>query len=241
MPTTLELLWGSADRPRRGPKPSLTLERIVTEAIDLADTEGLGNLSMARLAERLGCAKMALYRYVPGKAELTALMLDAALGAPPDNEAALAAAEPWRVYLRPWVQTFFDRVRAHPWANEIAVGIRPMGPNELAWLDSALATMTETGLTAAERFDTIALLLGHARGIAQQTASVPGQEDFEGGIARELGQVMAAQATRFPHAVGAFADTMGGSVEETGRDNALGFGIDRILDGLAVYMSTRKG
>lgn len=128
----------------------------------------------------------------------------------------------------------------HPWANEVALGIRPMGPNELAWLDSAVAALAGTGLTAAECFDTIALLLGHARGIAQQTASIPGQEDFESGIARELGQVMAAQAARFPHAVGAFAETLGGSAEETGRDNALGFGIDRILDGLAMYMSTRK-
>ena len=72
-PTTLDLLWGTAQRPRRGPKPSLTLERIVAEAIEHADAEGLASLSMQRLAERLGCAKMALYRYVPGKAELEAL------------------------------------------------------------------------------------------------------------------------------------------------------------------------
>ena len=68
-PTAFDLLWGTRQRPRRGPKPSLSLERIVTEAIALADAEGLANLSMQHLAERLGCAKMALYRYVPGKAE----------------------------------------------------------------------------------------------------------------------------------------------------------------------------
>src|ERR1700684_4122158 len=86
-PTALDLLWGIPDRPRRGPRPSLSLARIVTEAISLADAEGLSNLSMQRLAERLGCAKMALYRYVPGKAELEALMLDTALGAAPDPAA----------------------------------------------------------------------------------------------------------------------------------------------------------
>src|SRR6201999_1132768 len=82
-PTTFELLWGDPQRPRRGPKPSLSLERIVAEAIALADADGLANLSMQHLAERLGCAKMALYRYVPGKAELVALMVDAGLGDPP--------------------------------------------------------------------------------------------------------------------------------------------------------------
>ena len=83
-PTALDLLWGTRDRPRRGPRPSLSLDRIVAEAISLADEEGLANLSMQRLAERLGCAKMALYRYVPGKSELVALMVDAALGDPPE-------------------------------------------------------------------------------------------------------------------------------------------------------------
>jgi len=82
-PTALDLLWGTRDRPRRGPRPSLSLDRIVAEAISLADAEGLANLSMQHLAERLGCAKMALYRYVPGKSELVALMVDTALGDPP--------------------------------------------------------------------------------------------------------------------------------------------------------------
>src|SRR5580693_8990221 len=83
-PTALDLLWGTAQRPRRGPRPSLSLEQIVTEAIALADAEGLANLSMQHVAERLGCAKMALYRYVPGKTELVALMVDAGLGDPPE-------------------------------------------------------------------------------------------------------------------------------------------------------------
>ncbi|MGW4121976.1 TetR/AcrR family transcriptional regulator [Nocardia sp. NPDC004711] len=239
-PTTLELLWGSPDRPRRGPKPSLTLERIVAEAIDLADAEGLANLSMARLAERLGCAKMALYRYFPGKTELIALMLDTALGVPPENTTAPSDSdpEPWRTYLRPWTETFFTRAVAHPWGNDASTGVRPMGPNELAWLDSAVGALDGTGLTAAECFDTVVLLLGHARGIAQQTATAG--EDLEGELARELGAVLSAQAERFPHAAAAFAETMSGTAAETGRDNALAFGIDRILDGLAVLLETRR-
>ncbi|MFI1911799.1 TetR/AcrR family transcriptional regulator [Nocardia sp. NPDC020380] len=239
-PTTLELLWGTPNRPRRGPKPSLTLERIVGEAIDLADTEGLANLSMQRLAERLGCAKMGLYRYVPGKGELQALMLDTTLGTPPEPDAvqAIPGVDDWRTYLRAWAEVFFERARAHPWMNELAVGIRPMGPNEIAWLDSAVAAMAGTGLTAAECFDTVVLLLGHARGLALQTATELG-DDTEGQLAQELGTVLAAQAERFPHAVAAFAETMSGDAEETGRGKALDFGIDRILDGLGVLIAER--
>ncbi|MEV6522678.1 TetR/AcrR family transcriptional regulator C-terminal domain-containing protein [Longispora sp. NPDC051575] len=85
---TAELLWGPGPRPSRGPKPGLTLERIVAAAIAIADAEGLAAVSMQRVAGDLDFTKMSLYRYVPGKAELTALMVDAAMGPPPDLDAA---------------------------------------------------------------------------------------------------------------------------------------------------------
>jgi AcrR family transcriptional regulator len=156
-PTALELLWGTQQRARRGPKPALSLERIVGEAIALADAEGLTNLSMQRLAERLGFTKMSLYRYVPGKAELTALMLDAAIGTPPEPTAD------WRAGLQTWADLIFARYSAHPWAIDLTTGQRPVGPNELGWMETALTALAGTGLTGSERLDTIVLLNGHVR------------------------------------------------------------------------------
>ncbi|MFG2106838.1 TetR family transcriptional regulator [Micromonospora chersina] len=49
----------------------------------MADADGLEGLTMQRVAESLDVTKMALYRYVPGRAELVALMLEAAVGEPP--------------------------------------------------------------------------------------------------------------------------------------------------------------
>jgi AcrR family transcriptional regulator len=241
-PTAFDLLWGTPQRPRRGPKPSLSLERIVTEAIALADAEGLANLSMQHLAERLGCAKMALYRYVPGKAELVALMLDAGLGDPPSAEPAEAAApgqpaalgeEPWRAVLRLWATTIFGRYRAHPWAIEASAGPRPTGPHELAWMETALAALAGTGLTGPERLDAVVLLNGHVRSLVQVTS---GGDDLEAEIARQVGAVVSAYPDRYPQVLAAFA----GSPQPAGRDNALDFGIGRILDGLAALIATRS-
>jgi AcrR family transcriptional regulator len=241
-PTAFDLLWGTPQRPRRGPKPSLSLERIVTEAIALADAEGLANLSMQHLAERLGCAKMALYRYVPGKAELVALMLDAGLGDPPSASPAEAAApgqpaapgeEPWRAVLRLWATTIFGRYRAHPWAIEASAGPRPTGPHELAWMETALAALAGTGLTGPERLDAVVLLNGHVRSLVQVTS---GGDDLEAEIARQVGAVVSAYPDRYPQVLAAFA----GSPQPAGRDNALDFGIGRILDGLAALIATRS-
>jgi AcrR family transcriptional regulator len=240
-PTALDLLWGTRQPPRRGPKPSLSLERIVTEAIALADAEGLANLSMQHLAERLGCAKMALYRYVPGKAELVALMVDAGIGDPPQPPAETAhtaqtaapGEQPWRAILRLWATTIYGRYHAHPWAIEATAGARPMGPNEMAWLETALAALTGTGLTGAERLDAVVLLNGHARSLVQVTSA--GQEDPEQEIARQVGTVLSAHPDRYPQVLAAFSD----SAPSARRDNALHFGIDRILDGLAALIAAR--
>ncbi|WP_159843198.1 TetR/AcrR family transcriptional regulator [Nocardia sp. CY41] len=234
-PTALELLWGTGQRPKRGPKPALSLERIVGEAIAIADAEGLANLSMQRVAERLGFTKMSLYRYVPGKAELVALMLDTALGAPPELRAGQEGSEDgWRELLDVWCETIYERFRAHPWSLEASVGRRPVGPNELAWMEAALGALAGTGLTTAERLDTIVLLTGHARSLAQQVRMVDSDE-FERQVAGQFAEMVAAAADRYPASAAAFAEegAVGGGV------GALKFGIARILDGLAVLIARR--
>src|SRR5688500_18910302 len=86
LPQRLANLWGLAEPGTRGPKPSLTLERIVTTAIEIADAEGLAGLSMSRVAKALGFSTMSLYRYVATKDELLLLAQDASLGAPPKSK-----------------------------------------------------------------------------------------------------------------------------------------------------------
>ncbi|WP_216901785.1 TetR/AcrR family transcriptional regulator [Nocardia alni] len=236
-PTALELLWGTQQRPKRGPKPSLSLERIVAEAIGLADSEGLEQLSMQRLAERLGCAKMALYRYVPGKAELISLMLDGTMAGAPDLVAATkdSAEEPWRARLRAWAVATFEWQRAHPWTLAVILNSRPFGPNEIGWFEAALAALADTGLNGPERLDTLVLLSGHARTLAQ--AALGGQTgDLEEGMAHQFTQAVAARAGDFPHTLAAFSE----QATPESRDNALHFGIDRILDGLAALIATRN-
>jgi AcrR family transcriptional regulator len=238
-PTTVELLWGTRQRPKRGPKPSLSLDRILDAAIALVDAEGLAALSMQRLAESLGYTKMSLYRYVPGRAELMALMLDYGLGPPPRLDPATRppGEPPWRTGLRTWAIELRDRYHAHPWSTELTMGARVFGPNELGWTEAALATLADTGLTGAEQLDTVALLAGHVRNLVQQTTAGSSATAKQTGAEAELGPllagVLAAHGARFPHAAAAFGDLRGE------RGDALRFGLDRILDGLDTLISAR--
>jgi hypothetical protein len=163
---------------------------------------------------------MALYRYVPGKAELVAVMVDIGLGAPPERD---AFAGGWRSQLDGWARLLFDRFAAHPWALEATVGPRPIGPNELAWLEWALATLAGRGLTGQQALDVAATLVGHVRMVAQQAAAASGSP--EDAMENAMAAVLRGRANRFPALADALADP-------TGTGQALEFGLHCILTGV---------
>jgi len=83
IPAEVAAAWGVRERPHKGPKPGLSLAKIVDAAVAVADTEGLDAVSMGRVASALGAAPMSLYRHVSSKEELRRLMVDAAWGDSP--------------------------------------------------------------------------------------------------------------------------------------------------------------
>jgi Bacterial regulatory proteins, tetR family len=93
-------------------RPSLSGEQIVAKAIELADRDGLGGLSMRRLAEELGITAMSLYGYVPSKAELLDVLADRAYG-----ELAFhgESATPWRTRFAALAQQHWTILLSHPW------------------------------------------------------------------------------------------------------------------------------
>jgi AcrR family transcriptional regulator len=77
---------------------------------------------MQRVADALAVTKMALYRYVPGKVELVALMIDIGIGEAPRLGRITGG---WRPKLDQWARQMFSRFSQHPWALEATVGARP--------------------------------------------------------------------------------------------------------------------
>jgi len=223
-----KLLWGPPPGPRRGPRPAFTLDEIARAGIAIADADGLGAVTMARVADQLGVTKMALYRYVPGKAELVALMLDIGLGGPPDR-----GDRDWRAALDAWSHALFAAFAGHPWSLEAAVGARVMGPNELAWLEEAVAAMTGTGLHGAEMLDVAVTLVGHVRSLAQQTAGMPA--DLEGALDDTIAALVEGREDRFP----ALSAAVRAARASNQQNQALDFGLARILDGVATLIASR--
>lgn len=226
----VELLWSTRPQPKRGPKPALNLDQITQVAIEIADAEELAAVSMERVAGELNFTKMSLYRYVPGKKELIALMIDRALGTPPSSMTTLPG---WRERLEIWAHAMFDAFLAHPWTLPATVGSRPIGPNELLWAEYAVAALDGTPLTPAEKLDTVAVLVGHVRGIASQQAAMGDQPEEQ--LSAMMAGLALPRADRFP-AIARTVAAIAASGPEGGQNEALDFGLNRILDGLGLII-----
>lgn len=221
-----ELLWGLREPPARGPKPALSIDRIGRAAIAIADAEGLQAVTMQRVAAGLGFTKMALYRYVTGRAELQAVMIEQAVGEPPDLNGIPGG---WRPKLTEWARCMSALWDCHPWLPGATTGERIMGPRETSWTECGIAALAGTGLSGREQMDAVTLLSGHTR--ATRAVIAAGTQPWTTGIQRQL---LTAHASRYPATVAALA-----SAAVPGGDTTREFGLTRILDGLGKLIAER--
>jgi AcrR family transcriptional regulator len=238
LPASIEAAWGLRERTKKGPRPGLSLERIVDAAVRIAAADGIAGVSMARVATELGTSTMSLYRYVAAKDELLALMADAAFGKPP---VASDPDEGWRDGLSRWAWTYHDALRRHPWVLRIPITGPPSTPNEVAWLEDGLRSLGATGLGEAEKLSVILLLSGFVRNEATLATDIGAATAAAGGA--EIMPTWAQQLTRltdadrFPALHAALAS--GVFDQDDDPDDEFVFGLERLLDGVEVLVENR--
>jgi AcrR family transcriptional regulator len=259
VPPELERLWRRRPAGRRGPRPALSVDRIVQAAVEIADAEGLAAVSMARVAESLGFTPMALYRHVSSKDELLVLMSDAVPG-PPDIPADLG----WRDALALWTRSQIELTVSRPWYLDLPLSSVTPGPRRAAWIDAAFYAMRDLVLPADEKMAITGLLAQHVLGEtrvqveSRRTAAervrraaglgddVPESEldpaaldaanpyaDFELILTR------LASPEEFPYLAGALADWDPEAEGGRSTDDDVAFGINVILDGIEAWVARR--
>ncbi len=237
IPASVAAAWGVRERPHKGPKPTLSLPRIVDAAVRVADAEGLDAVSMGRVAAELGAAPMSLYRHVSAKEELLRLMVDAAWG---DSPGPLAPGEDWRAGLSRWAWAMRASARRHSWVVRIPISGLPVMPREIAWFENALACMGGTGLSEARKASVVMLLSGYVRNLATTEADIEAAVRASGldpdawmaSYPRMLSQLTDPQ--RFPALTAFIAAGVFDTADDP--DDEFIFGLDRILDGVEVLV-----
>lgn len=232
-------VWGVRAPAAKGPKPTMSLAGILEAAVGLADAEGLEAVSMGRVAKELGASAMSLYRHVGSKEELLDLMVDHALGPPEPGP----PADAWRDGLSRSAWTLVRSMQAHPWSVRIPIGGPPTGPHTVAWLEGALQSLADTGLSEAEKASVAMMLSGYVRHHVMLMADV--QALFLGTAAspdaamRGYTQTMKRLAGEdgFP----ALHRLLDAGVFERADppDEEFAFGLERLLDGVGALVAER--
>jgi AcrR family transcriptional regulator len=240
---SIALLWRTTERPSRGGRSGLSVDRIVQAAIAVADEEGLGSLTMRRVAERLGVGTMSIYTHVPAKAELIDVMLDTVLaevagpGPEPDG--------PWRERLERIARALRALYHRHPWLLHVATTRPPMGPNVIAKYEHELRAVDGIGLSDVEMDAVVTLINGFVHGAVRGAIEATEAERHTGMTDEQwwyrqaplLERVL--DPARFPVAVR--VGSAAGEEHQAAVDpeHAFEFGLQRVLDGIEALVRTR--
>ncbi|WP_406202330.1 TetR/AcrR family transcriptional regulator [Kitasatospora sp. NBC_01560] len=243
---TLALLWGisAEEKPgRRGPRQAKSPAEIAAAAIALADAEGVDAVTMRRVAQELGVSPMALYTYVPGKAELLDLMLDTVYATMPRTA---PADEGWRARATAVADDNRALYRAHSWVAGVSTSRPPLGPGLMAKYEYELRALEPSGLPDVDLDAALTHLLGFVQTCARMAAderaaeqdSAMSDAQWWAANADLLARVFDPGAHPVAARVGAAAgEAYGGAFSP---EHAYAFGLARVLDGLAALIAERR-
>jgi AcrR family transcriptional regulator len=211
------------------PPRKLTREGVLDTAVAMADAEGLGRLTMRRLAGELGVEAMSLYHHVANKDALLDGMVDRVY----DEVVLPDAAGDWRAELRRRSVSVRQALTRHPWALPLMESRRAPGPATLAYHDANIACLRAAGFTPEHVAHAYAVVDAFVYGFVLQETTLPfdsGPEAAEFVSAGPLAELIAAyphMAWFAEHVVLAPGYTFGREFEP---------GLDLVLDGVAALL-----
>jgi AcrR family transcriptional regulator len=197
----------------------LTRSRIIDSAVEFADANGAGELSMRKLGAVLGVEAMSLYNHVANKDEILDGMIDYVFS-------AIRVPDPgidWRAWIRHTGLAAMGAFGEHPWVVMLLMQRGNFGPMALEFMDRTLGVLRDAGFSDADTHHGWQMLASHTMGYAFQQMSGE-RQDGVGVIADRLAEV----GGRFPN-----VSDLAPYLAECDFDREFEFGLEIIIDGLA--------
>jgi len=221
----------------------LTLERIVSTAIELVDREGLDALSMRRLGAELNAGATTLYWHVKNKDELLDLALDQLFAElePPDPRL------PWRDQLRELAGRTRRLLLRHRNLIMVIASRPTTGPNAVAAIDLLFGVVRRAGFPDDEVVPASLSLLNYTSGYAVLEAASMSQfgagadeatvrKALQESIEQTMAFILTLPAERFPN-----VQLVGRRLVEMDDDARFAYGLERMLDGLEADLAKSAG
>ena len=164
---------------RTTPRETVTRDRILETAVEIADRDGIESLSMRRIAQRLGVVPMALYKHVANKEEILDGIVDVVVEEvetpPPDAD--------WKAAVRERILSARRALLRHPWAARLITSRTDPGPAMLDYMDWMVGLFVAGGfsidLTHHAMHAMGSRLLGFTQELYDDTGELDRDEEIE--------------------------------------------------------------
>jgi AcrR family transcriptional regulator len=232
-------VWTRTANPRRE-RPALNRDLIVSEAVRLLDSEGIDALSMRRLATRLGAGATSLYSYIDSKDDLIELVVDEIYRQIQVPDATSAVS--WRAAITRSAHSMRLIILQHPWVVSVLgdAGLAYLGPNMMRMSDGMLALFQAAGFAAEEAGHAMKTVAAYVIGVAISEAAwlnkLARSQWTERDWVERLWPSAEKAAQAYPRLRERYAAQRGRDPEKM-REEAFGYGLERILDGLDTRLS----
>jgi AcrR family transcriptional regulator len=211
--------------PDISPRPPLTTERVLRAAVDLADRQGLGALTMRRLGADLGVEAMSLYKHVANKDAILDGVVELIVG-----QIEIPSEEtPWKQAMRQRAASARTVLAGHAWAIGLLESRASMGPGTMRYLDAVLGSLRSAGFSLGDAVHALWLLDSYVYGhVIQETSLAPVSTSLPGTESTASVPELATM-TEYPH--------LAELAEHSRRsdytvDGEFAYGLDLILDAL---------
>jgi len=224
-------IW-AREKPRR--RPALSRDIIVESALAIADAEGIGAVSIRRVAADLGVRPMSLYTYIDRKEDLVVLMRDQV-----NQEVVLGSALPagWREAVTAIARRTREVILRHPWIIDTNASGAGLSPNALRHIEESLTALRDLDLDPRDAVDVLTAVdkftLGHATFEVADRAGAAARQSaapyFESLLATGEFPVLAQLRSR----------DAGGAITERQYERQFERGLKWLLDGIAAGINAR--
>jgi AcrR family transcriptional regulator len=214
------------DRPEE--RAQLSRDRVLRAAMTVADTGGIGALTIRSLAVELGVKPMSVYHYVANKDEILDAIVDLVF-----SEIELpAAGGDWRAEMRRRADSARQVLKRHNWAIALLQSRRNPGPATLRQHNAFIGALRTAGFSVEMTAHAFALIDSYVYGFAMSEAALPihGPESVADTAEVMIQQFFSPDA--YPHLVEFTTE----HVMQPGYDfgHEFDYGLDLILEAIAM-------
>lgn len=213
------------DQRPREPRTSLSRERVLCAAINLADREGIDSLSMRKLGQEVGVEAMSLYNHVRNKDDILNGMVDVVFSEIdlPSNGAD------WSTAMRQRAISARQALLRHPWAIGLMESRIQPGSATLRHHDSVLRNLRNAGFSIVMAAHAYSVLDSYIYGFTLNELTLPFNTSEQ--VAEVAANILRDNpANEFPY----LAEMAIEHAMKPGYDygDEFEFGLNLILDGL---------